>query len=244
MVFSNARATYRTGWSVSAGVALALFAALIAAGCGAQEAGTPGQIVKKAIAAQAALKSVAMELDSEVELKVPGAQRGATVSYEGVYEKPDRWRLKVRNSGAKSEVIILGERTFVKLPGSDTWIEKKGDMLERGSSTRELLGSKYLESASDVEMVDQKGDTYHLRFDLDMGRFAKSFNMGGVDPSLLKGKKAEMEVWVQKDSMRVEKATMTFSGDLGAAGPGELKMAMELAFSDFNQPVSIEPPTL
>ncbi len=224
-------------------VAALVLAAALAPGCGEQVAGTPEQIVKKAIAAQAKLKSVAMELDSELDLKIPGANRSATVSYDGYYEKPDRWHLNVRSSGAKSEVIILGDRTFVKLPGADSWTEKEGEMLQGGSSTGELLGSRYLESASDVELVDRKGDTYHLQFYLDMEKFAETFEMG-VDPALFEGKEAKMEVWVLKDSMNVEKATMTYAGDLGSAGPGELNMSMELDFSDFNEPVSIEPPTL
>jgi outer membrane lipoprotein-sorting protein len=230
-------------WRLVPVAAAAVLVALLAPGCGQPAAGTPEQIVKKAIAAQAGLRSVAMELDSEVELKLPGTQRSAIVSYDGFYEKPDRWHLNVRSSGAKSEVIIMGDRTFVKLPGADSWTEREGEMLQSGSSTGQLLGSKYLESASEVEMVDRKGDTYHLQFYLDMQKFARSFDMG-VDPSLFKGKKALMEVWVLKDSMNVEKATMTYKGDLGPAGPGELSMSMELDFSDFNEPVSIEPPTL
>lgn len=225
-------------------VAMAL-AALVAAGCGgAPPPGTPAQIVKKAIAAQAELKSVAMELDSELELDIPGSRRSAVVTYRGVYQKPDRWHLDVRVSGARSEVIILGDRTFVKLPGADVWTEKKGDMLNTGAPAGDLLGSEYLASASDVRLISKKGDDYHLGFDLDMASFARSFSMGGVDPSLLKGRKARMEIWVLKDSLNVRKATMSFSGDLAEAGPGTLKMVMEVQFSEFNEPVSIEPPTL
>ena len=227
-------------------VALLAFlpAVLLAGGCGIQPVGTPKEIVKKAVAAQGALKSVSMGFDSEVEITVPGSQRSADVSYHGVYQKPDRWRLKVRASGARSEIIIMGDRTFVKLPGSDAWIEKKGDMLQDSSSPGELLSSKYLASATDVKLLDRKGDTYNLGFNLDLGSFARSFNLTGADPSMFKGRKARMEVWVLKDSMRVKKATMGFDGDLAAAGPGKLKMDMEVEFSDFNEPVSIEPPTL
>lgn len=214
-----------------------------AAGCGSRQSGSPGDIMKQAIVAQGSLRSVHMELDSELELKVPGSERSSAVSYQGDYEKPDRWLLKIRSSGAKSEVIILGDRTFVKLPGSDSWTEKKGDVLKSGSSARGLVSSKYLESASDVQLVDRKGDSYHLKFSLDMSRFAKSFNPAGVDPSVFKGKKATMEVWVLKDSLRIRKATMSYTGDLPEVAGSRLAMTMEVDFSEFNHPVSIEAPT-
>ena len=243
---SPRRGEVRRGARVKALALLAFLppAAQLASGCGTRQVGTPREIVKKAVAAQGALKSVSMALDSEVELKVTGSQRSANLSYDGVYQKPDRWRLKVRASGARSEIIIMGDRTFVKLPGSDAWTEKKGDMLQGGSSPGELLSSKYLASATDVKLLDRKGDTYHLGFNLDLGSFARSFNMTGADPSMFKGRKARMEVWVLKDSMRVKKARMGFYGDLAAAGPGKLRMDMKVEFSDFNEPVSIEPPTL
>jgi hypothetical protein len=203
-------------------------------------------MIKKAIAAQGVLKSVHMELDSEFEFKVPGAQRSAAVSYDGDFEKPDHWHLKVRSSGSKSEAIILGDKTYVKLPGSDTWAEKKSEAIETGSTAGEVLRSKYLESASNVKLLDKKGDSYHLKFDLDMSRLARSLSLTGVDPSVLKGKRADMEVWILKDSMRIKKATMSFADnlDVEGSGLGKLNMSMEIGFSDFNEPVSIEAPSL
>ena len=238
----SGRAAIRAATAALFTILLSSSLALVA-GCGAQAAGSPAQIVRKAMSVQGELKSVHMRLDSELDFKVPGTQRTATVSYDGVYEKPDRWRLKLITSGAKSEVIILGDRTLVKLPGSDSWTEKKSGALDGGSSPGSLVSSKYLGSASNIVLADKKGDAYHLNFDLDLAGFARTFNVTGVDPSVFKGKRAHMEVWVQRDSMRIEKATMNFSGDLSATGtPGALSMDMEVDFSDFNEPVSIEPP--
>jgi hypothetical protein len=227
---------------VAACFLVVILLALAAAGCGPRRLGSAADIMRQAIAAQGSLRSAHMELDSELELKVPGSERSSAVSYQGDYEKPDRWALKIRSSGAKSEVIILGDRTFVKLPGSDSWTEKKSDVLQSGTSARGLVSSKYLQSASDVQLVDRKGGTYHLRFNLDMSKFAKSFNPTGVDPSIFKGRKATMEVWVLKDSLRIKKATMNYSGELPGVAGSRLAMNMELGFSDFNQPVSIEAP--
>jgi hypothetical protein len=217
--------------------------ASMAAGCGPRRLSSPGDIMKKAIAAQGSLRSVHMDLDSELDLKVPGSQRSSAVSYRGDYQRPDRWKLKILSSGGTSELIILGDQTFLKPTGSDSWTRKKSDVLESGSSPGGLVSSKYLESASDVQLADRKGDSYHLKFNLDMSKFAKSFNPTGVDPSIFKGRKATMEVWVLKDSLRIRKSTMSYTGEVPDVAGSKLAMAMEVDFSDFNQPVSIEAPT-
>jgi len=223
--------------------AVAVAAWLVAVpGCAGTPAGTPDEIIKKAITAQESLKSVHMELDSELDLNVPGGQRSSAISYEGVFEQPDRWRLTVRSAGSKSEVVIIGDTAYVKLPGAGTWAEKKGgEYASRGSSPGDVVGSRYLDSATEVRMLDKKGDTYHLGFDLDMERYAREFNVPGVDPSDLEGRQVNMEVWILKDSMFIEKATMDFSGILGTDS-GSIQMSMELEFSEFNEPVTIEPP--
>lgn len=224
-------------------LALSLVACVTAAtGCGNPPAGTPTQIIKKAVEAQSRIKSVHVEVDTEVDLVMPGGNRSATMSYKGDYEQPDRWKLKVRSGDSHSEVIVIGDRVYVKLPAADTWTDKSGTLAREATTPGDVVGSKYLKSAENAKMIDSRGDTYHLQFDLDMNSFIRSFNLGGVDPSTFKGKKAKMDVWVQKGSLRIEKATMSFKGGFIEPSPGKLTMNMELEFSDFNEPVSIEPP--
>lgn len=222
--------------------ALLLAAALAPAGCAAPGPGSPSDIIKSAVGAQSSLGSVRMRFESEFELKVPGGRRSAHISYDGRYEKPDRWRLRVRGPGGSSEVVIIGDRAFVKAPGSEAWTEKKDAMLEAGGSPAGLVESRYLESASNIRMVDRKAGSYHLSFDLDVAGAAGSLGLAGVDPGLFRGRKAGVEVWVLKGSMRIRKVTMRFSGDLDGPGAGRLSAGMEVEFSEFNQPVSIEPP--
>jgi hypothetical protein len=211
-------------------------------GCGNPPAGTPTQIIKKAVEAQSRIKSVHVEVDTDVDLVMPGGNRSATVSYKGDYEQPDRWTLRVRSGDSRYDVIVIGDRVYVKLPAADTWTDKSGELAKEATTPGDVVASKYLESAENVKLVDRKGDTYHLQFDLDINSFVRSFELGGVDPSAYLGKKAKMDVWVQKGSLRIEKATMSFSGAFVEPSPGKLTMNMELEFSDFNEPVSIEPP--
>jgi hypothetical protein len=216
--------------------------ATLAAGCGTPSAGTPSQIVRKSIDAQGRLKSAKINVDSDIELVVPGRNQSSSLSYKGSFEAPDRWSMTIRAQGAKSDVVIIGGRTWVKLPGSDQWTEKKSTSPLTGSSPNDAVASKYLKSAKNVQLVDQKDDAYHLKFDLDLLTFARSFNLSGIDPALFKGKQAHMDVWVRKDKFYLEKATMNFAGHIGAPVNANLKMSTEIDFSDLNEPVSIEPP--
>jgi hypothetical protein len=223
-------------------LAAVLSLALLTAGCGTRRPITPEEIMKKAVNAQDSLKSVRMELDSRTDINVPGAVRSEEVLYTGVYLKPDRWRLNIRTSGTKTEAIVIGERTFVKLPGSDSWTEREGEALDGGASPGKLVSGKYLKSAANVELVDGKGDSFHLKFDLDMNKYVKAVNAIDVDPSVFTGKSAAMEVWVLKDSMYIGKATMKYSSDVPGVASSKLSMSMEVNFSDFNEPVKIEAP--
>jgi len=220
----------------------AIFLALFAAGCGAKPLGSPKEIINRAITAQGSLKSVRMELDSKTDINVPGAVRSDEVFYTGVYQKPDRWQLNIRSSGTKTEAIILGGRTFVKLPGSDSWTEKKDDVLDSGASPDKLVSGKYLKSATNTVLVDRKGDNYHLKFDLDMNKYVKAVNSTGVDPAAFAGKSAAMEVWVLKGSTYISKATMRYSSDVPGVASSKLGLGMEVDFSEFNEPVKIEAP--
>jgi hypothetical protein len=234
---------YHGSGSCLAGLlAVLLFWALCLAGCGSKQPITPKELVNKAVTAQGSLKSVRMELDSKADVNVPGSARSDDVFYTGVYQKPDRWRLNIRSSGVKTEAIVIGDRTYVRLPGSDEWTERKGKVLSSGASPGGVVSGRYLKYANNVALVDRKGDNYHLKFDLDMNKYTKSVNAANVDPTVFAGKNAAMEVWILKDSGYLSKATMRYSSDVPGVASSKLSLSMEVEFSDFNQPVKIETP--
>ena len=219
-----------------------VLAGALASGCGTTSAGTPSQIVTKAIDAQGKLNSVQVNVQSDIELDVPGGNRSSSLSYKGSFEKPDHWNLTIRSSGGKSQVIISGQRTWVKLQGADVWTEKQNSSPLTGSNPDDVVASKYLKSAKNVKLVDQKDGLYHLNFDLDILSFARAFQTSGIDPALLKGKVAHVDIWVRQKGFFLEKATMDFASRLTEPVVGTLKMTTEVDFSAFNEPVSIEPP--
>lgn len=218
---------------------------ITAGGCKDEAVGTPEEIIEKAIAAQSELKSVELRMENEMELKSPVETRSATISYKGSFERPDKWSLVIQANGVKSEVIVIGEDTYIKTPGSTTWEKRKADVLGGDSSSDDIINLDYLDAASDIRLVDQKGGKYHLEFNLDVAANAALFNVAGVtefDRSLVKGKKAQMEMWIQKETYYVEEARLSFSRSPSGEESGGIRVKMEMRFSDFNEPVSIEPP--
>jgi outer membrane lipoprotein-sorting protein len=222
--------------------AVALLAITFLTGCGTPAAGTPSQIMKKAIAAQGRLKSVRIDLNTDMEIAAPGDNRSNSISYKGSYEKPDRWKLTVRSAGTRAEIIIIGDRTWMKSRDSTGWVEKTTSAKAEGAAPGDVVASTYLKSARNIELVDQKDDMYHLRFDLNLLDFARAHNISGLDPSLFKGKEAQMEVWVRQKDLYLDSAKMEFAAHFAAPLNTDVKMSNEIEFSNFNEPVSIEPP--
>lgn len=225
-------------------LALLLVVAALVVGCGVTELGSPGQIVSRAIRAQGRLSSVHIGMDVELEFKgAPGNLEKASSFYrgEGDFERPDKSNMVIKSTAGKTEVITIGKKAFVKMPGSGIWTQRNvGDYVAGGVSPNDV--TDYLKYTKDLKLLDRKEDTYHLSFKLDMGRYAGVAKVPGVDPSMFGGKEARMEIWVLKDSFRVKKAKMDFTGDLAKVGVGRLVMSMGVEFSAFDEPVKIEAP--
>lgn len=222
--------------------AVALAVLPILSGCGTAPAGSPRQIAGKAIKAQERLKSVRIRLESEVEREGPSGQP-ITNTYlgEGYYEKPDRSKMTITSVSGKTQVVAIGDSTFVKMPGSSAWSKRlTGEDASRGFAPGSV--SEYLKYTKGLQLVDRKGDTYHLRFKMDMTRYVGAAKTADVDPAVFKGTQTTMDVWILKDDFYVKRAKMSFSGDLSRIGAGKLKMTVDVEFSEFNEPVSIEAP--
>jgi hypothetical protein len=234
----------RRSLSFTLAAAVALMAALVAvAGCGGPSAGTPSQIIKKSIDAQGKLNSVHVDVTNDVALSAPGGDKSSSLSYKGSFEKPDRWKLTIRAGGSRTDVIIIGQRTWLKTAASDKWTEKTSQTALSGAAPGDVVAVKYLKSARNVRLLDSKDGLYHLGFDLDMLSFARAFNLSGIDPTLFKGKEAHMQIWVRQKDLYLSKAAMDFSTHIAAPANTDIKMNTEVEFSNFNEPVSIEPPT-
>lgn len=227
------------------GIALALAVALaaVACGCGGTTITSPAQVVKQAIAAQGRLKSAKMAVDISIGIKTPQSLQATNLFYkgDGFYEQPDKSSLTLKSSGGQMQVIAIGDNAYVKTPGSSAWVKRKTASSPHSGTTPADV-TNYLKYTRNLQMLDSQGDTYHLKFDLDMGRYAKVAGVAGVDPAVFKGKQAQLEVWVNKQDHYVQRVKMDFKGDLASAGVGDLELSTDLEFSQFNKPVTIEAP--
>lgn len=209
-------------------------------GCGSGSS-SPKEIVGKAIEVQGKLKSVRVEFD--VSMQVSGGPSGsAATSYhgEGYYESPDRSKLTVTTPAGQTEVITVGDRVFVKPPDSSKWARQKVPQnMSAGASPSDIRD--YLKYTKNLKLVEKTGDTYHLRFTLDVGRYARRSKPAGSQAPSTQGMEAEMDVWVLQDGFYVQRARMGFKGDLGV-GAGNTTINVRVEFSDFNKPVTIETP--
>ncbi len=216
--------------------------AVVLAGC-SSEPSTPKEIVKKAIEAQGKLKSVKVQFDGSMQVTGnPGGQASTSYQGNGFYESPDRSKLVVNSPTGEVQVITIGDKAYVKSPTSNGWAQQKvPENMAAGASPTDIRD--YLKYTKNLKMVEKTSDGYHLRFTVDISEFAKHAKMpAGVQPPSTSGLEETMDVWVQKGNFFVERARMEFSGKMGPSTPGNLAFSLQLNFSDFNKPVTIEAP--
>jgi len=213
----------------------------VLAGCGSGTS-NPQEIVTKAIKAQNGLKSIHVSFD--VSMQVTGGTAGAaSTAYhgEGVYQSPDRSKLTVSTAGGQTEVIGVGDKAYVKKQGSNTWaVQALPQSASAGASPKDI--SDYLNYTKDLKLVEQNSNSYHIRFTLDVGRYAQHQKTSTGQVPATSGMQAQMDMWVLKDSFYVERARMEFKGNFASVGEGDVTMTVQVDFSDFNKPVTIETP--
>lgn len=233
-----------TRHSAARSAVLLLASAAIAAGCGQAALSNPSRIVRKAIAAQGRLTSVQMKMDGSVRVtnaEDPAAAISSFYRAEGSFEQPDRSRVLVRSNAGETEVIAIGESAYVKNSPDSPWVQKNlASAPESGPSPSDV--TNYLKYTTGLELAGRREGAYHLRFSLDMGRYARVSHLPDIDPSVFKGMQAKMEVWVLEGSFYVKRAKMEFNEDLARIGVGRLAMSVDIDFSEFNRPVGIEAP--
>jgi len=219
----------------------AIAAAVLLAGCSSVTS-NPQVIVTKAIKAQNSLKSVHVSFD--VSMQVSGGTTGsAATSYhgEGDYQSPDRSKLTISAPGGDTEVIGVGDKAYVKKANSNTWaVQTVPQNLSAGASPKDI--SDYLKYTKNLKLVEQSGASYHIRFTLDVGRYAQHQKSSTGQLPSTAGMEAQMDMWVLKDSFYVERTRMEFHGNFASIGEGNMNMTVQVDFSDFNKPVTIETP--
>ncbi|MDD5747479.1 MAG: hypothetical protein PHP64_00245 [Actinomycetota bacterium] len=211
-------------------------------GCGEQLLSNPENIVEKTIRSQKKMESSHIEILLDINISEPEGDVITSVSSrsEGFFKAPESMQMKSTTGGKTTEEIKIGKKTYVKPSGSLRWTEK--DESDSAGVFVPVDAASYLRYTENLRLVDRKDGRYHLEFFVDMEKYVGRVKVPGVDASLFKGTKAKMEVWIQEKTFFLEKTKMSFSGKIKELGMKILKVFINVEFSDFNEPVSIEAP--
>lgn len=207
------------------------------------------QMIRKAVEAQNSLDFVHMEVESKADLYALGGQKSTECAYSGDFQHPDRWKLKMWSPAGSSEMVIIGDTVYTRSFGAREWRKEKQKDSLGAKSPAEMLASQYLDSASEVKLVSTNEKGNNVSFNLDMGRYMKAVELEGMNPEAFKGKKAKMQVCLEKSSMRIKEATLSYFGSIpmpegGTSVPAKIRVEAKIEFSRFNQPIEIEAPSL
>lgn len=189
-------------------------------------------ILRESAAAMKDIKSYHIVLES--------SQAGVSTAAEGDIEVPDKTRLVVDTPQGETEVLIIGEKAYTRLPGTDSYIETDSGMMGGQPDTNP---AGFAQVAQDAEVIgDEQVDgvnTTHVKFtfDLQAAAAASSETTGQPTPEGL-GDLAEADAWIERDTgfMRKFSYTAEIQGN---------ETSTTMTLSKFNEPVDppIEPPS-
>jgi hypothetical protein len=184
------------------------------------------------------------------------AGEGVAVTAEGDFIKPDKMRL-VMNLGdvGSSEMINIGNETYYKQPGMDSYIPFQGEdnpLAGVSSLTNPDEISSFANVADSASIVGDEtiedADTTHVTFtyDLDKAVRDEAQQTGQPTPSTAYGK-ATGDMWIEKDTDRVRQVRFLMSPQaIGGATTGTSgETTVLITYSRFDEPVDppIEKPT-
>ncbi len=165
---------------------------------------------------------------------------GTTMLSEADMEPPDKARI-VSDAGAagKSEIIVIGKESFMKVPGGDTYIALPQSLPISASDT-----SSFLTFAQDAKIVgDEKiegVDTTHIQFSYDADKSAAdaAAQAGQPAPTTKMGT-ANADLYVEKTTGYIRQ----FKYATKVEGVGD--STVTITYSKFNEPISppIEKPS-
>ena len=205
----------------------------------------PGAVMAKAYAATTELQSYRMS--SSIKSMLEGKTSEATFEMEFV--APDRHRGKATTNGDWVEFIIIGDKQYIRDsdPSRTTSV---------GISSSSILSRedtlKIIDSLTDLEKLpDEKiegVDCVHYRGRVDIDRMIEE-QKAKLDPrtphyeEMLKGledmrnMKTEVGLWVGKEDYLIRQLRQ----DMEVPLEGTSRVMMR--YYDFNEPITIEPPT-
>ena len=234
------------------------------AGCGGQPGRlSPKAAVAKAYAATTAIQSVHYTIAGTIS----ASGEVQEIHGEGDFLFPDRQWQKVTVAGGTTEIVWIGDKQYLRLPGAAEW-----QVYELGSETRYLPAEpmdalEYLQSIAAVTQLPDETVAgvlcEHYQGVVDMAQHLGTMEMAVTKHAdsetqqgwqtlkeRLKDASITVEVWIGKEDHLVyqEKMGMTtyFTPPTPVHAPPAERIPITsiqtIRFSKFNQPLEIKPP--
>jgi len=182
---------------------------------------TANALLAKSESAMKALKTY------HVSMNIESSAGGATAEVD--VSRPDSYRMVLDSSGVSTEVIIIGNSSYVKVPGGDQYIETPAD----ASMLSALSTTSVADLAQDTEVVGKETingvETTHVTFMYDANAAA---SMVGATPTTDMGM-SKSDLWIDESTGYIIQSKST-SEVAGASSTSTL------TYSKFDE--TIDPP--
>jgi outer membrane lipoprotein-sorting protein len=160
-------------------------------------------VLRESAAAMKDIKSYHIVLESSAG--------GQSTTAEGDIEVPDKTRLVVDTPQGETEVLIIGDKAYTLLPGTDQYLETDSGLMGGQPDTNPAGFAQVAQEAEVVgdEQVDG-ADTTHVKFtfDLQAAAAASSQASGQPTPEGL-GDLANADAWIEKGTGFMRKLSYT-----------------------------------
>jgi len=212
---------------------------VLAAGCGGSPGPSASQIVERSATATSALKSFHLLVHIE---NVPAAKTGVSLTFvDGDVAVPDRVRARVAGTfnavPLASELIVVGDRHFLKNPFTGAWESASIAMTAVAFFDPAKGVLAVIKNASDLESDGSEAvggvDCFRLKAKVRGDAVAPLLGNAAAGSKLL-----PVSLWIGKKDDLLRRVRL--SGPIGAGEGAAAVRTVEL--SKFDQPVQISAP--
>jgi LppX_LprAFG lipoprotein len=183
-------------------------------------------VLRGSAAAMKDIKSYHIVLESEAG--------GQSTTAEGDIEVPDKTRLVLQTPQGETEVLVIGDKAYTRLPGTDQYLETDSGLMGGGAANTNPAG--FAEVAQDAEVVGDEQldgvDTTHVKFNFDLqaAAAASSEASGQPTPEGI-GDMAKADAWIEKGTGFMRK--LSYEADIQGTTTNTT-----MTLSNFNETVS------
>jgi outer membrane lipoprotein-sorting protein len=155
-----------------------------------------------------------------MSMKVETAAGNSNI--ESDVEVPDKYRMTVEAGGVSTEVIIIGNTTYTKIPGTDQYAETPGD----ASTMTQANPSEIANVAQNATIVGDETldgvDTTHVKY---------SVNVDDTSGATGASSATEADVWIEKSTGFIHQYKIVSEA-------GGVSSTTTIVYSKHNEPIS------